>query len=74
MDRRKLYELIAEEVSKDRNLLVVVLDGLTQATQSLAMQHRGVKGHAKMVRYLDRLDKTLQGEMDDAHALVSEDR
>jgi hypothetical protein len=47
---------------------------LSQAVQSLAEQHRGVRGFAKMVRYLDRLDETLQAEMDDANALVSEDR
>lgn len=74
MDRRKLYTLIAEEVSKDPNLLATALEGLTQAVQSLADQHRGVRGFAKMVRYLDDLDATLQAEMDDAHALVSQDR
>jgi hypothetical protein len=74
MDRSKMYNLLAEEISKDQNLLAPALAGLSQAVQSLAMQHEGVRGYGKMVRYLKRLDDILQGEMDDVQALVSEDR
>lgn len=72
MDRRKLYNLLAEEISKDPSLLGTALEGLAQAVQSLADQHRGVRGFAKMVKYLDNLDLLLQDEKDDADALMPE--
>lgn len=72
MTRREIFKLVSEAVIDDPTLLPAVLDGLSQAAQTIASQHRGVRGYAKSNKFLDGLDKLLQDVKDDAEALMPE--
>jgi hypothetical protein len=72
MTRREFFSMVSEAVIEDPSLLPVALEALSMASQNVADQHRGVKGYGKMVRFLGKLDRKLQDELDDANALLSE--
>lgn len=72
MTRRELFETLSEAVTQDPTLMPVALEALSAAAQNIASQHRGVRGFSKAVRYLQKLDRKLQDELDDANALMPE--
>lgn len=72
MTRREFFSMVSEAVIEDPSLLPVAIEALSMASQNVADQHRGVKGFGKMVRFLGKLDRKLQDELDDANALFSE--
>lgn len=72
MTRRELYEKLVDAVLEDPTLMPVALEALSHAAQNIAAQHRGVRRMGKTVRYLDKLNKKLQDELDDANALMPE--
>lgn len=72
MTHKELFETIVDAVLEDPKLMPAALEGLSMAAQNIAAQHRGVRGMARTVKYLDKLNTKLQAELDDAHALMPE--
>lgn len=72
MTPREMFALVSEAVIENPQLLAPALEGLSLAAQTIAGQHRGVRGMGPTVRYLGQLDKKLQAELDSAHALMPE--
>ena len=72
MTRREFFSMVSEAVIEDPSLLPVALEALSMASQNIAAQHRGVRGFGPTVKFLGKLDRKLQGELDDANALFSE--
>ncbi len=72
MTHQELFKTISEAVIEDPKLMAPALEALSMAAQNIANQHRGVRRMAKTVKYLDKLDRKLQDELDDANALMPE--
>lgn len=72
MTRREFFSMVSEAVIEDPTLMPAALEALSMASQNIANQHRGVRGMGPTVRFLDKLDRKLQEEMDDANAFLSE--
>ena len=68
--QEEFFKMVSEAVIEDTSLLPVALEALAMASQNIANQHRGVKGYGKTTRFLDKLDRKLQDEIDDANALL----